>query len=131
MKKKVLIIDDNINVCKEIKYALQNETTDVYYALSVHDGIEQLTKYHFCLVIMELLLSEGDGMELLKMLQLFKPIPILVLSSKPGSEDRIAALKAGAHGYVEKPYDLEECLAHAQSLMELYTQLHCCGQAFL
>lgn len=63
-------------------------------------------------------------MELLKMLQLFKPIPILVLSSKPGSEDRIAVLKAGAHGYVKKPYDLEECLAHAQSLMELYAQLH-------
>lgn len=124
MKKRVLIIDDNLVVCKEIKYALQNETTDVYYALSVHDGIEQLTKHHFCLVIMELLLSEGDGMELLKMLQLFKPIPILVLSSKPGSEDRIAVLKAGAHGYVKKPYDLEECLAHAQSLMELYAQLH-------
>lgn len=124
MKKRVLIIDDNLVVCKEIKYALQNKTTDVYYALSVHDGIEQLTKHHFCLVIMELLLSEGDGMELLKMLQLFKPIPILVLSSKPGSEDRIAVLKAGAHGYVKKPYDLEECLAHAQSLMELYAQLH-------
>lgn len=124
MKKRVLIIDDNLVVFKEIKYALQNETTDVYYALSVHDGIEQLTKHHFCLVIMELLLSEGNGMELLKMLQLFKPIPILVLSFKPGSEDRIAALKAGAHGYVKKPYDLEECLAHAQSLMELYAQLH-------
>lgn len=62
MKKRVLIIDDNLVVCKEIKYALQNETTDVYYALSVHDGIEQLTKHHFCLVIMELLLSEEDGM---------------------------------------------------------------------
>lgn len=124
MKKRVLIIDDNLVVCKEIKYALQNETTDVYYALSVHDGIEQLTKHHFCLVIMELLLSEEDGMELLKMIQLFKPIPILVLSSKPGSEERIAALKAGAHGYMEKPYDLEECLAHAQALMQLYAQLH-------
>ena len=124
MKKRVLIIDDNLVVCKEIKYALQNETTDVYYALSIHDGIEQLTNHHFCLVIMEIHLSEGDGMELLKILQLFKPIPILVISSKTGSEERITALKAGAHGYMEKPYDLEECLAHAQALMQLYTQLH-------
>lgn len=124
VKKSVLVIDDNIKVCREIKYSLQNETTEVYYALSVRDGINQLTKRLFCLVIMDILLSEADGIDLLKLIRQIKPIPILVLSSKPGSEDRIAALKAGAHGYVEKPYDLEECLAHAQFLMELYAQLH-------
>lgn len=124
VKKSVLVIDDNIEVCREIKYSLQNETTEVYYALSVRDGINQLTKRLFCLVIMDILLSEADGIDLLKLIRQIKPIPILVLSSKPGSEDRIVALKAGAHGYVEKPYDLEECLAHAQSLMELYAQLH-------
>lgn len=73
---------------------------------------------------MDILLSETDGMELLKLIRRIKPIPILVLSSKPGSEERIAALRAGAHGYMEKPYELDECLAHAQSLMELYAQLH-------
>lgn len=124
VKKSVLVIDDNIEVCREIKYLLQNETTEVYYALSVRDGINQLTKRLFCLVIMDILLSEADGIDLLKLIRQIKSIPILVLSSKPGSEDRIAALKAGAHGYVEKPYNLEECLAHAQSLMELYAQLH-------
>ena len=44
MKKKVLIIDDDLNTCKEIKYSLQSETTDVYYALSASDGFEQFTK---------------------------------------------------------------------------------------
>lgn len=73
---------------------------------------------------MDILLSEADGIELLKLIRQIKPIPILVLSSKPGSEDRIAAFRAGAHGYVEKPYDLEECIAHAQFLMEIYAQLH-------
>lgn len=124
LKKKVLIIDDNPDVCREIKYALQNETTEVYYALSAHDGIEQLTRHQFCLVIMDILLSEADGIELLKMIRQIKPIPILVLSSKPDNTGRLAVLKAGAHGYMEKPYQLEECLAHAQSLMELYAQLH-------
>ena len=47
MHKKVLIIDDDLAVCKEIKYALQNETTDVYYALSARDGIEQFTQHRF------------------------------------------------------------------------------------
>ena len=119
-----MVLDDDLNICREIKYALQNETTDAYYALSLADGIEQLTKHHFCLVIMDILLSEADGIELLKMIRQIKPIPILVLSSKPDSTVRVAALRAGAQGYLEKPYALEECLAHAQSLMELYVQLH-------
>lgn len=124
MKKKVLIIDDDLKVCREIKYSLLNETTDVYYALSVKDAVEQFTKHYYCLVIMDIVLSEMDGMELMKMIRQVKPIPILVLSSKPGSTERIQALRAGANGYLEKPYELEECLAHAQSLMQLYTDLY-------
>lgn len=124
MKKNVLIIDDDLNICREIGTAFQNETTNVYYALSTDDGIEQLTRSHFCLVIMDIVQSEIDGMKLLKMIRQIRPVPILVLSSKRGDAERIAALKAGAHGYMEKPYDLDECLAHAESLMELYIQLH-------
>lgn len=123
-KKNVLIIDDNFHVCQEIKAALQNETTEIYYALSAHEGIEQLIKERFCLVIMDILQPETDGIEILRMIRQLRPIPILVLSSKSGSAERMAALKAGAHGYMEKPYNLEECLAYAQSLMELYMRLH-------
>ncbi len=123
MRKKVLIIDDDLTACKEIKYALENETTDAYYATSVHEGFELFTKQHFCLVIMDIFLSEADGVELLQAIRQARPVPILVLSSKAGSRQKISALKAGAHAYLQKPYKLEECLAHAQSLMELYADL--------
>lgn len=124
MKKKVLIIDDNLDTCKEIKYALQSETTEVYYALSAKDGFEQFAKRQFCLVIMDIQLSTTDGMTLLKRFRDLKPMPILILSSKSSSEDRIEALQAGANAWLNKPYELEECLAHAQSLMRLYGDLH-------
>lgn len=124
MKKKVLIIDENLKVCKEIKYALQNETTDAYYATSVQEGFELFTKQHFCLVIMDIILSEADGVGMLQAIRQTKPVPILVLSSKTAIDDKVSALKAGANAYLHKPYELEECLAHAQSLMELYTDLH-------
>lgn len=88
------------------------------------EGFELSAKQHFCLVIMDIFLTETDGFELLKAMRQSKTIPILILSSKAESKRRVADLKAGASGYLKKPYDLEECLAHAQSLMELYTQLH-------
>ena len=123
MKKMVLIIDDDLTVCREIKYSLQNETTDVYYALSAQEGFEQFAKYKFCLVIMDVSLSETDGVYLLKSMREVKPIPILVLSASSGSKEKISALQAGANAYLKKPYELEECLAHAQSLIRLYSEL--------
>lgn len=124
MKKKVLIIDEDLAVCKEIKYSLQSETTDAYYATSVQEGFKLFTVQHFCLVIMDIYLSETDGVGLLQTIRQMKPVPILVLSAKTDTKDKVSALKAGANAYLHKPYELEECLAHAQSLMELYADLH-------
>lgn len=101
----------------EIKCVLQNKNIDVHYASSAHEGIKLLTKHCFCLVIMDIIQSEVDGLELLKMIHQIKSIPILVLSSEKDAERRIAVFRAGAHGYLEKPYDVEECLAQAQALM--------------
>lgn len=123
MKKKVLIIDDDLDICREIKYALQSETTDAFYVLSATDGLLQFTKNQFCLIIMDIQLSEIDGLFLLERMRKMNPMPILVLSSKSSSEARIEALKAGATGYMEKPYSLEECLVHAQSLIQLYSDI--------
>ena len=65
MRKKVLIIDDDLEVCRQIKYSLQNETTEVYYALSVRDGLNRFMEQRYCLVIMDIVLSEADGNKLL------------------------------------------------------------------
>lgn len=111
MKKKVLIIDDDLTICRQIKYALQSITTDVYYAFSVSDGIKRFMEQEYCLVIMDVVLSESGGQELIKIMRRAKTTPILVLSSKPGHEAKLSTYQAGAHAYLEKPYELEECLA--------------------
>lgn len=123
MKKKVLIIDNDLKACRQIKYALQNITTDVYYTVLVFEGIKRFIEQDYCLVIIDIVLSEVDGQELLKIMRKTKTIPILVLSSKQGVETRLSPYRAGAHAYMEKPYDLEECLAQAKALIDLYINL--------
>ena len=61
LKKKVLIIDDDLDIHKEIKYFFKNEPADVYCTLSVKEALEQFVKHQFCLIIMETQLSETDG----------------------------------------------------------------------
>lgn len=120
MKKKVLIIDEDLKLCKQIKYSLQNDTTDAYYVTSVQEGLGLFIKQQFTLVIMDICLSEIDGLTLLKMLHRQNPIPILVLTAKASRAEEIKVLEAGADQYLGKPLDLEKCLAYAQAIMRRY-----------
>lgn len=123
MNKKVLIIDDDMENCRKIKYALQDETTDVYYPISLRDALDNFTKQRYCLVVMDLLLREADGLALIRTLRSIKTVPILVLSSRTDSEAKAEAYRMGANHYLQKPYDLEECLVQAHSLMQFYLEL--------
>lgn len=120
MKKKVLIIDEDLEVCRQIKYSLIDDTTDVYYTTSVQEGLQQFINQQFALVIMDICLSEMDGLTLLKLLHKQNPVPILVLTADVSKEKEIQGLRAGADRYLGKPLDLEKCLAHAQAIMRRY-----------
>lgn len=110
--------------CKEIKYSLQDDTTNVYYTQSVDEAIQLMQKQVFTLVILDACLSQNGGTELIKKIRQMNPLPIFALSETANTADKVAALKMGADDFLHKPYDLEECLARAQALMRRYTQLN-------
>lgn len=121
MKKGVLVIDDDLNTCRELKAKLESEETEVYYTQSTDEALNVFMKWDFCLVIMEIQLPENNGCEILKIMRQAKAIPILMLSTKTNTYKRTEILQTGANVYLEKPYDLEEVLAQARSLIELCT----------
>lgn len=121
MKKRLLVIDDDLNTCRELKSALENEETEVCYTLSTGEALSIFMKWSFCLVIIDIQMPDNDGYAVLRMLRQAKAVPILVLSAKADASERTAALQAGANAYLEKPYDLNEVLAQARSLINLCT----------
>lgn len=78
-------------------------------------------KWNFCLVIMDTQLPEYAGCEVLRVMRQTKAVPILVLSAKVDAVKRTEILQAGANVCLEKPYDLNEVLAQARSLIALCT----------
>ena len=120
MKKQVLVVDDDLNICREIKDALQDETTDVQYTLPAEKILPEYMRQPFCIVIMDISLTNVNGIALLETMRQAEPIPILVLSPVSNTADRVRLLQAGATTVLEKPCDISECLANAQSLMHIY-----------
>ena len=131
MMKKVLIIDEDLEVCRQIEYCLKDDTTEVYCATTIQSGLEYLASQQLTLVIMDLRLSEMDGLTVLKMLRRQYPVPILVLTANASKEEEIEALEAGADKFLGKPLDLEKCLAHAQAVMRRYMLSAQPGRAYI
>ena len=120
-RSSVLVIDNDMDICRELKAALEDDETEVYYAPSSDEALPIFMKGNFCLVVMDTQLPERNGCEVLRVMRQTKSVPILVLSAKVDVVKRTEMLKAGANVYLEKPYDLNEVLAQARSLIALCT----------
>lgn len=122
-EQRVLIIDSDLKNCKAIKYALTEYGISAYYTLSVVDGIERLIRHNYELVILDISLSETDGLQLLRFMRQTRNMPILVLSCQGDIENRARAYKMGADDFMKKPLELQECLLRAQALLRRYNAI--------
>lgn len=123
MKKSILIINANISAASEMKHNLSSPGTEILCVSSMAEALQIFIKSEFCLIILDASISAEDDHQLLKAMRKARTTPILILSSQSCHVERLKVFQAGAHAYIGEPYSLEECLAQAQSLMELYCDL--------
>lgn len=124
MTKDVLVIDSNFENYKEIQTNLQDGNTEVHYSKTIPEGLHKMISHNYSLIIMDVLLSETGGHDVISVMREKRPMPILVLSEQASTADKVKALQCGADDFLEKPYELDECLARAQALMRRYTELN-------
>ena len=122
--KNVLIINNNIQEPDEITYFFESQGSKVYFATTVEEALRCFISTELGLIILDANMSVEDDHKILKAMRKAKTTPILVLSSGNDHHERLSSLQAGAHAYMGKPYSMEECLAQAQSLMQMYIDLH-------
>lgn len=124
MAREILVIDRDFENYRQIEASLQDESTNVFYAATVQDGLQKMRENNFCLIIVDLLLSECGGHDIVVAMRERSPMPILALSEQSGTADKVRALQSGADDFLSKPYDMQECLARAQALMRRYMELN-------
>lgn len=122
--KYILIINEDVHEAERLKNVLTSENTTALCAYNVQNALEYFISTELCLVILDANLSVEDDHKLLRAMRKAKAMPILVLSSKYSHNDRLESLQAGAHAYMGDPYTLEECLAQAQSLIQMYINMN-------
>ncbi|MET3901673.1 response regulator [Paenarthrobacter sp. 4246] len=107
----VLIVEDEARIARAMQITLQAHG---YQALSVAtgaDALQAVAKQPVEIVVLDLGLPDMDGVEIIRRIRGWSSMPIIVLSARHASEDKVEALDAGADDYVTKPFGLDELLA--------------------
>jgi two-component system, OmpR family, alkaline phosphatase synthesis response regulator PhoP len=119
MDKRILLVEDEAHLIDVIKMNLELEGYVIKVAEDGKKAIELFASQRFDLVVLDLMLPNVDGITVCETIRLTNDdIPILILSAKSSSTDRIKGLKAGADDYLVKPFNLEELLLRTYKLIK-------------
>ena len=123
MNETILVVDDDREIVKAIAILLEREG---YRVLRAYDGMEALDLAvgpEVRLILMDVMMPRLDGLSAVLRLRERRNLPILILSAKSESTDKILGLSMGADDYIAKPYDPQELLARVRSHLRRYTRL--------
>ena len=119
MQKRILLVEDEEHLIDAIKLNLELEDYTVKIAEDGKKAIELWENQRFDLILLDIMLPNVDGLTVCETIRLKdSEIPILILSAKGSSTDKIQGLKAGADDYLLKPFNLEELLLRIQILVK-------------
>ena len=114
---KVLIIDDDENICQILKDYFEYEGFETITAFEGEDGLKKAETENPDLIILDLMLPKLDGWELCQKLRPQNNVPVIMLSAKSKNTDRITGLEIGADDYVIKPFSPKEVVARAKAVL--------------
>ncbi|ADQ04793.1 two component transcriptional regulator, winged helix family [Caldicellulosiruptor owensensis OL] len=114
---KILVIDDDVKICEVIKLYLEKEGFEVVVAHNGMDGISVFKNEMPDLVILDIMLPKKDGYDVCRELRKISNIPIIMLTAKGETFDKVLGLELGADDYIVKPFDPKELIARIKAVL--------------
>jgi two-component system alkaline phosphatase synthesis response regulator PhoP len=117
-KANILLVEDEENLHETLKLNLEMDGYSISSAFTGNEALRAVQQEYFDLIIMDVMLPEIDGISVTESIRVqHNQVPILMLSAKSGSADRVLGLKKGADDYLTKPFNLEELLLRVEKLI--------------
>lgn len=122
LKSSILIVEDEADIRRFVRMALESEGYAVHEADTVKRGLIEASARRPELVVLDLGLPDGDGVDFIRDLRGWSGAPVIVLSARSGESDKIAVLDAGADDYLVKPFGAGELLARVRAQLRRHVQ---------
>jgi len=118
---KVLLVDDDENICEVVKMYVENSGYDIKI---VHDGKRaqvEFTEYKPDIVLLDVMLPLVDGVDVLKWIRREGQVPVIMLTARDDTFDKVLTLELGADDYIVKPFEPKELMARVKAVMRRYS----------
>ncbi|MCI9557605.1 MAG: response regulator transcription factor [Lawsonibacter sp.] len=115
-------MDNDPTICQAIYNSMQDEFTEIQCMTSAMEALASYIENDYCLVILDIQLTDVDGIELLRTIRNTKHTPILALTKPLPPKETVALLHAGADTFLEKPLNMDICVAQANTLIQRYVE---------
>lgn len=117
MAKKILVVEDDGNIADLLRLYLEKEGYTVILASDGGKGVEQFRKQQPDLVLLDLMLPVLDGWAVCRTIRAEAETPVIMLTAKGETEDKVNGLKSGADDYITKPFEMREVLARIEAVL--------------
>lgn len=115
--EKILVVDDDVNICELLRLYLEK---DGYSVIIVNDGMEAISAFQESkpdLVLLDIMLPKLDGWQVCREIRKTSDTPIIMLTAKGETFDKVLGLELGADDYVVKPFDAKEVVARVKAVL--------------
>lgn len=120
MDKKILIVEDEEKISRFLELELNHEGYQVEQAFDGKKALELLENNTYDLVILDVMLPKLNGMAVLRRLRKFSSVPVIMLTAKDDTMDKVMGLDSGADDYLTKPFEIEELLARIRVCLKRF-----------
>ena len=117
MKYKILVVDDDRNICELLRLYLEKEGFETVVANDGEQAVEYANKYTPDLILLDIMLPKLDGWQVCRQIRKTLETPIIMLTAKGETFDKILGLELGADDYITKPFDTKEVIARVKAVL--------------
>ncbi|MBQ2733552.1 MAG: response regulator transcription factor [Clostridia bacterium] len=120
MAFKILVVDDDVNICDILRMYLEREGYEVKIANDGAEGVEMFKRFDPDLVLLDIMLPEKDGWQVCREIREVSPNPIIMITAKGEVFDKVLGLELGADDFIVKPFDTKEVTARVKAVLRRY-----------
>ncbi|MBO6047169.1 MAG: response regulator transcription factor [Erysipelotrichaceae bacterium] len=120
MKSKIMIVDDEEHIRELVRFYLDKEGFECLQAANGERAIEIVENQYIDLAIVDIMMPGMDGFELVEEMRQYREFPVIMLSARSQSKDKLRGFSLGIDDYVTKPFDPDELLARVKTILKRY-----------
>lgn len=121
MKSKIMVVDDEMHIRELVRFYLDKAGFDTIEAANAEEALDIVENQYIDLAVVDIMMLGMDGFELVEQMRQYREFPVIMLTAKSQSKDKLRGFSLGIDDYVTKPFDPDELMARVKTILKRYS----------